>query len=244
MRLFVVFIGLFFYGFSSSLVSGQEFQTDVIETIGGDLAITFIGHSSLVFEFQGQVIHIDPWGRLADYSKQPKADLIVLTHEHADHFDINAIEACKKEGTKVLLTKACYKKLKYGQIMKNGDYYSFKGIPIEAVAAYNILSRRGNGQPYHPKGVGNGYIFSFGNKRVYVAGDTELIPEMDKFQKIDIAFLPMNIPYTMPPEMVAMVAEKLKPAILYPYHYGNTKTEKITRLLMGSGIDVRIRSMK
>ncbi len=167
-----------------------------------------------------------------------------MTHEHADHLDSKAINICKKEGTVILLNSAGYKKLKIGRVLKNGDYYSFAGIPIEVVPAYNILSRRGNGRPYHPKGVGNGYILSFGKKRVYVAGDTELIPEMNKFPVIDIAFLPMNVPYTMPPEMVAMVAQKLKPKILYPYHFSDTNTEKITRLLFGSGIDVRIRSMK
>ncbi len=222
----------------------QEFQKDIIPTVGGDLTITFIGHATLMFEYQNKVIHVDPWTRLADYTKLPKADVILITHEHNDHFDPEAIKAIEKEGTQILLPKICHDQLKKGKLINNGDYTAVAGLPVEAVAAYNILAKRGNGKPYHEKGVGNGYVITFSNVRVYVAGDTEYIPEMENLQDITIAFLPMNLPYTMDPELVAITAKQINPKILYPYHLGETNTEELVNLLMGSGIDVRIRSLK
>lgn len=226
------------------VVSAQDFQKDIIETPGGNLTITFIGHGTLMFEYQNKVIHIDPWSRLADYSKLPRADVILITHEHQDHLDIEAIEAVEKEGTELFLTQICYDQIKRGTVLNNGDYIAAAGFPVESVAAYNRLARRGNGKPYHPKGEGNGYVITFGTTRVYVAGDTEYIPEMDKLMDIHIAFLPMNLPYTMEPQLVAIAAKVIEPKILYPYHLGDTKSEELVKLLMGSGIEVRIRAMK
>jgi len=118
------------------------------------------------------------------------------------------------------------------------------GITVEAVPAYNVVAKRENGQPYHPKGTGNGYIFTFGDKRVYVAGDTENIPEMRTFRNIDIAFLPMNLPYTMTPEMVADAAGMIQPKVLYPYHTGDTDIAKLSTLMQDrKGVEVRIRRM-
>ena len=129
--------------------------------------------------------------------------------------------------------------------MKNGDVKTVGGLKIEAVPAYNIVHKRETGQPFHPKGVGNGYIITFGDKRVYVAGDTENIPEMKNIKNIDVAFLPMNLPYTMTPEMAADAARMIKPRILYPYHYGETDTSKLVALLKDAKeTDVRIRKMK
>jgi len=239
---FIVLFMLTFCLGSSSI--GQEFQKDVIQTMGGELVITFIGHGTLMFEYQNNVIHIDPWTHLADYTKLPKADVILLTHDHGDHFDPKAIEAVSKENTEIILTKLCYKKLKKGKVLSNGDYTSVAGFPLEAVPAYNTFARRGNGKPYHPKGDGNGYIITFSNTRVYIAGDTEYYPEMDKMLNISIAFLPMNLPFTMAPSLVAICAKSINPQIVYPYHFGETKPEELVKLLMGTGIDVRIRSMK
>jgi L-ascorbate metabolism protein UlaG (beta-lactamase superfamily) len=128
--------------------------------------------------------------------------------------------------------------------MKAGDTESIENIVVEAVEAYNIVNERAPGQPFHPKGEGVGYILSFGGKRIYVAGDTENTPEMKSLKNIDIAFLPMNLPYTMTPEMVADAAKAFKPKILYPYHFGETDTDKLVILLKDSGIDVRIRNLK
>ena len=132
-----------------------------------------------------------------------------------------------------------------GIVMKNGDVRTLEGIMIEAVPAYNIAGKRENGQPYHPKGAGNGYILTVGDKRVYVAGDTEKIPEMKGFRNIDIAFLPMNLPYTMTPEMVADAAKMIMPKVLYPYHTGDTDIAQLTALMKDQkGIEVRIRKMQ
>jgi L-ascorbate metabolism protein UlaG (beta-lactamase superfamily) len=129
--------------------------------------------------------------------------------------------------------------------MKNGDVKTVGGLKIEAVPAYNIVHMRDQGQPFHPKGVGNGYVITFGDKRVYVAGDTENIPEMKNIKNIDVAFLPMNLPYTMTPEMAADAAKMIRPKILYPYHYGETDTSKLVALLKDTKeIEVRIRNMK
>ena len=113
--------------------------------------------------------------------------------------------------------------------MKNGDRRTLQGFEVEAVPAYNIVHKRPDGNPFHPKGQGNGYVITFGGKRIYVAGDTEPIPEMAALKDIDIAFLPMNLPYTMSPEMTAEAARTIRPKILYPYHYGDTDTGRLHR---------------
>lgn len=222
----------------------DQFETDVIQTSAGDLAITFLGHGSLMLAFNEQIIHVDPFSRVADYTKLPKADVILVTHEHGDHLDLGALKSVQVEGTAVVLTETCARQVKGGIVMRNGDVRTVKGITVEAVPAYNVVHKRGNGQPFHPKGIGNGYILTFGDKRVYVAGDTEITPEMRDLQGIDCAFLPMNLPYTMTPGMVADAAKTIQPKILYPYHYGETDTSKLVDLLKEEKeIEVRIRKM-
>ena len=231
--------------FPMLLTAKEKFETDVIKTPAGDLEITFIGHGTLMLDLGGKIIHIDPWSRLADYSKMPKADLILLTHEHRDHLDIKAIEILRAEKTDVVLTQTCSSQVKGGIVMNNGDVRISKKLKIEAVPAYNIVHMRSKGVPYHPKGMGNGYVITFGGKRVYVAGDTENTPEMTMLKDIDVAFLPMNLPYTMTPEMVASATKAFKPKILYPYHFGETDTSKIVELLKNvKHTEVRIRKMK
>jgi L-ascorbate metabolism protein UlaG (beta-lactamase superfamily) len=221
------------------------FETDTIKTAQGDLKITFIGHGTLMFSFGDKVIHVDPWEKLADYSKLPKADVILITHEHPDHLDLDALGKIRTDKTALILTKNCAQKVQGGQIMSNGDEKTVAGLKIEAVPAYNLVHKRDTGQPFHPKGVGNGYIITFGDKKVYVAGDTENTPEMKGLKGIDIAFLPMNLPYTMTPEMVADAAKAFKPKVLYPYHTGETDLSKLTQLMKGTdGVEVRVRKMK
>jgi L-ascorbate metabolism protein UlaG (beta-lactamase superfamily) len=220
------------------------FEHDVIPTTGGDLKITFIGHASLMFEFGGKVIYNDPTGQYGDFSGLPKADVILAAHEHGDHFDLETIRKISKNGTKVVMTPLCAAKLPGGVVLKNGESATVEGIRIEAVPAYNLVHMRSPGAPYHPEGVGNGYVITFGDKRVYVAGDTENIPEMKSLGRIDVAFLPMNLPYTMTPEMVADAARMVKPKIIYPYHTTDTDTSKLQPLLKDEkGIEVRIRRM-
>ncbi|MBN2432805.1 MAG: MBL fold metallo-hydrolase [Acidobacteria bacterium] len=221
------------------------FQQDVFDTSAGPLAITFIGHGSLMLKFEGKVIHVDPFSRLTDYSRLPTANLILLTHHHGDHLDEAALRYVRTENSRLVLTAACAEKVTGGMVMQNGDERTVDGIHIEAVPAYNIVHRRDNGEPYHPKGVGNGYICTFGDVRVYIAGDTENIPEMGGLANINIAFLPMNVPYTMTPEMAADAARKVRPRILYPYHYSQTDPLKLVDLLQDEpDIEVRIRSMQ
>jgi L-ascorbate metabolism protein UlaG (beta-lactamase superfamily) len=223
----------------------ETLEKDVIKTSAGDLEITFVGHGTLMFKFGGKIIHVDPFSRLTDYAKLPKADLVLLTHEHPDHLDPAALQIVRATNTVVLLAGKCAEKVPGGVVMKNGDVQTVMGIKIETVPAYNLAQKRDNGQVYHPKGEGNGYVLEFGGKRIYVAGDTENVPEMKALERIDCAFLPMNLPYTMTPEMVADAAKAFKPKVLYPYHFGETDTSRIVELLKDNReIDVRIRKMK
>ena len=227
-------------------VNAQEkFEPDVIKTGAGELKITFIGHGTLMFTFGGKVIHVDPVGQYADYGKLPKADLILITHEHRDHLDPKAVEMLRQPGTEIVLTQAAAGQVAGGLVMANGEVKTVAGLTIEAVPAYNLVHQRESGELFHPKGQGNGYVITFGGKRVYVAGDTENTPEMKALKNIDIAFLPMNLPYTMTPEMVADAARAFKPKILYPYHFGKTDTARLTTLLQDhQEIEVRIRKME
>ena len=213
-------------------VNAQEkFEQDVIKTGTGELKITFIGHGTLMFNFGGKVIHVDPVGQYADYSKLPKADLILITHEHSDHLDSKVIEKLRQPGTEIVLTQVAAGQVPGGLVMANGEVKTVAGLTIEAAPAYNLVHQRESGEPFHPKGRGNGYVITFGGKRVYVAGDTENTPEMKALKGIDLAFLPMNLPYTMTPEMVADAARAFKPKVLYPYHFGKTDTARLVALL-------------
>jgi L-ascorbate metabolism protein UlaG (beta-lactamase superfamily) len=245
MRKFSVLTTALMIGCVLTTFSQKDFSSDIFETSKGDLKITFIGHGTLMFTHGGKIIHVDPYSRVADYSQLPKADLILITHEHRDHLDPEVIAIIKKDNTEIILTEKCTERVDGGIIMKNGDVKTAMGLKIEAVPAYNLVHMRRENTPYHPKGDGNGYIITFGDKKVYVAGDTENIPEMKALKNIDIAFLPMNLPYTMSPEMVADAAKTFMPKILYPYHYGRTDTSKIVELLKGvKGIEVRVRDLR
>jgi len=232
---------------AGNLVSGQM-EHDVIKTSGGELGLYFIGHGTLMFTYNDLVVHIDPVSGEADYSQLPDADLVLVTHQHGDHLDQKAIGEVKKAGTVVIMTRACREQLGEtdAMVMDNGDRKVIKGITVEAVPAYNIEHTRPGGGPFHPKGEGNGYVLTFGDTRVLVAGDTENIPELKALTPpVDIAFLPMNLPYTMDPEMVADLAMAMRPSILYPYHYGNTDPQELVNLLKDQqDIEIRIRDLQ
>jgi L-ascorbate metabolism protein UlaG (beta-lactamase superfamily) len=245
MKKALLFLPLFMFFSAYTLFSQDIYESDIITTSEGDLKIMFIGHGSLMFAFKNHIIHVDPYSKAADYKTLPPADIILITHEHSDHLDAKALAPVKKTATKMIMTQLCFDKLKEGAVMKNGDTKTESGITIEAVPAYNIVNKRADGQAYHPKGSGNGYILTFGDKRIYIAGDTENVPEMKALKNIYCAFLPMNLPYTMTPEMTADAAKTLKPKILYPYHFGDTDTSKLVALLKSEkNIEVRIRKMQ
>jgi L-ascorbate metabolism protein UlaG (beta-lactamase superfamily) len=217
----------------------NKFQEDVFKTSGGDLRITFIGHGTLMLTYAGKVIDVDPVSMYANYTTLPKADLILVTHEHGDHLDPKAIQAASTANTMLITNQSSTKNLPNATVMKNGDSKSVLGINVEAVPAYNLQ------KPFHPKGNGNGYVLTFGDKRIFIAGDTENVPEIKALRDIDVAFLPMNQPFTMTPEQVADVAKAMQPKILYPYHFGDTNTNALVDLLKNEkGIEVRIRDLK
>ena len=225
-------------------MSLNDYETDRLETSSGDLEITFLGHGSLLFTYGEKRTYIDPFGRVADYSTLPKADVVLITHEHRDHLDPEALAHIRTDATDVICTECCEERVEGGTVMRNGDVTIVQGLGIEAIPAYNVIHKRESGDPFHPCGDGNGYIVTFGDLRVLVAGDTENTPELKAQSDIDIAFLPMNLPYTMTPEMVADVALVMKPRILYPYHFGTTDTSQLTSLLKDRPeIDVRIRAL-
>jgi len=231
-------------GLAGYAAAQQKFEKDVIPTAKGGLEITFLGHGTLMMTFGGKTIHVDPYGEVADYGSLPKADLVLVTHDHFDHLDPEAYKAILKADTTVIGSKSCAAKLPNAILMANGEKRTVLGLAVEAVPAYNIVNKRPGDGPFHPKGSGNGYIVAFGDRRVYIAGDTENTPEMKALKSIDVAFLPMNLPYTMSPEMVADAALAFRPKVLYPYHYGDTDTSRLVKLLQGEkDIDVRIRKL-
>ncbi len=229
---------------ASSAEAAQPFEEDSFSTSAGEVKVTFLGHGTLMFFHKGQVFHVDPFSEVADYELLPKADAVLITHEHYDHLDLAAIDAIETPHTEIVLNGASEKILGRGTVLKNGETTELLGVKIEAVPAYNILHEREKGQPFHPRGEHNGYILNFGDTRFYVAGDTENTPEMKALENIDVAFLPMNLPYTMTPEMVADAARAFRPKVLYPYHYGETDPSLLKDLLKDSEIDVRIRKMQ
>lgn len=225
--------------------AAREIPRDVIKTSAGNLEISFIGHASLMLHFGGKIIHVDPYSKEGDYTQLPKADLILITHDHVDHYDPKALGSIQTDDTAMIIPMSCADRIPEGLVMKNGDTLTELGIEVRAVPAYNIVHKRENGEPYHPGGAGNGYVLTFGEKHIYIAGDTENTPEVKALRGIDLAFLPMNIPFTMTPAMVADAARAIKPKVLYPYHYGETDPTELSRLLHNTpGIEVRIRPMR
>lgn len=230
---------------STLTMAQKNYQTDTIPASSGNLMITFLGHGSLMLTYDSTVIHVDPYSKVANYSALPDADLVLITHHHQDHLDTAALNQVLKQGTVIIGSQTVAGSVKGAIVMKNGDNKIIKGVEINAVPAYNIVHKRDDGQPFHPKGEGNGYIITIKGKKIYIAGDTENIPEMKKFKGIDITFLPVNLPYTMTPEMAADAARAVRPKILYPYHYGDTEISRLTELLKNDkDIEVRVRDMQ
>ena len=220
-----------------------NYETDVFKTISGK-EVTFhaLTHASIRIQYDGKEIQIDPVTKLGnktiDYASMPKADYLLVTHEHFDHFNKDAIKLLSGEKTRFITNQRCADMYGSGIVMVNGQCLFFNDIKVEAVPAYNITE--GHTQ-FHPKGRDNGYILTIDGLRIYIAGDTEDIPEMSAIKDIDIAFLPCNQPYTMTPDQLIKAAKIIKPKVVFPYHYGQTDLSDIPGKLQGDGIDVRIR---
>lgn len=225
-------------------VAKAVYETDEFKTKSGKtVRFHAIMHSCIRIEYDGKEIEIDPVAKLGkktvDYSLMPKADYIFVTHEHADHYDAATLTLLSNDDTQLIMNKRCAEMYGKGKAMANGEKIQIaKDITVEAVPAYNTTEGRSK---YHPKGRDNGYIITLDGLRIYIAGDTEDIPEMKGIKKIDIAFLPCNQPYTMTVEQLVKAAKTIKPKVLFPYHYGQTDVSNIPALLKGKGIDVRIR---
>ena len=215
-------------------------QSATEKTSAGDLKITPIAHGSLMFEFDGKIIYVDPWTRPVDLTKYPKADWIFVTDIHIDHYDAKAIELVRKPGTRIVGPAVVNEAAKEVLVIKNGETKTFDGLQVEAVPMYNIVRLDDKGLPRHEKGRGNGYVFNFGNRRLFVAGDTECVPEIKALKNIDIAFLPMNTGPTMSPQEAAQCALSFKPKILWAYHYGTEKPETIRKTVTDGGMEFRI----
>ena len=225
---------------SLALLAQSPQSADEFSTTQGVVRITPIQHASLMIEAGGQVIHVDPVGE-ARYQGLPPADLILLTHHHGDHLDTRLLPKLRKAGTLVLAPEAVLKAVPDAVVMRNGDKRTFGPWGVEAVPAYNLQRGPAAGRLYHEKGQGNGYVLSYGGKRFYISGDTEAVPEMKALRSIDVAFLCMNLPYTMTPEEAADAARAFQPKVLYPYHYRNSDLAVLQKLLAGTAIEVRLR---
>ena len=211
---------------------------------GKKVTFTCIKHASIEINYNGTEIQIDPVGfgiqPTTDYNQFPKANIILITHEHKDHFDREAITCVRTPATSIYSNTAVYNMFRNSIPLKNGDSIQYAAdIKIEAVPAYNTTPGR---EQFHPKGRDNGYILTIDGLRIYIAGDTEDIPEMENLKDIDIAFLPCNQPYTMTVDQLVKAAKTIKPKVLFPYHYSSTPVTKVVMQLAGSGIDVRIRN--
>jgi L-ascorbate metabolism protein UlaG (beta-lactamase superfamily) len=213
---------------------------DKVPAAGGDITIQPLNHATLQLVWSGHVIDVDPVPQ-ADYTGLAAPDIILVTDIHGDHLDPATVAKVKKASTKIVAPSAAAPKLEGAIVMANGDTKTVDTISITAVPMYNLTRGPAAGQLYHDKGRGNGYVLTLGGKRVYIAGDTEGIPEMRALKNIDVAFVPMNLPYTMTPEEAADAVKAFAPKIVYPYHYRGQDTTVFANALKGTGIDVRLR---
>jgi L-ascorbate metabolism protein UlaG (beta-lactamase superfamily) len=217
-------------------------QTQTFPTSKGPVMITPIYHAAAQIKAGGKIIYIDP-AKPAPIDGLPPGDLILITHDHGDHMDPADIAKLSKPGTEIIAPAAVAKTVTTAKVMSNGQTITWGKWTITAIPMYNIVRKRPNGEPYHPKGRGNGYVLTYGGKRFYFSGDTENIPEMRALKNIDVAFICMNLPYTMPPEEAAQAVKAFHPKVVIPYHYrGNPPVDLnvFKKALAGTGIEVRL----
>ena len=232
---------------SKKPVTTDTYEIDIFKTANGKtIKIYSLMHACVRIVYEGEEIQIDPvrqlGSRTIDYSSMPKANYILVTHEHQDHYDKGAIDMLTGATTEFITNKRCAEMYGKGQVMVNGDEATISSdITIEAVPAYNTTEGR---EKFHPKGRDNGYILTLDGTRIYIAGDTEDIPEMANIKDIDIAFMPCNQPYTMTVEQLLKAARTVKPKVLFPYHFGQTDVSSVPAQLKNDGIEVRVRKLQ
>lgn len=203
---------------------------------GLPLVVTPVIHSSVQVEQGGRVIHVDPWSQ-GDYSRAKPADLILVTDIQSDHFDLDAVKRIRKPGAPVVIPAAAKDRLPDGTVLANGETKVVAGVSVEAVPMYDLIA----GEPFHPKGRGNGYVITLGGSRLYFAGTTECVPEIRALKNIDVAFIPFNSPHKrMTPAAAAECVRSFKPGAVYPYHYRQGKVEDFAAALKGTSIEVRL----
>ena len=214
---------------------------DTIQASGGDIVITPVRHGSVMIQHGGKVFHVDPWSQ-GDYSELPKADVILITDIHGDHMDPAMVEKLSKASTLVLAPAAVAETVVQAQVIRNGQAMSYAGFKVEGVPMYNLARGPRPGALYHDKGRGNGYVLTLGEKRLYFSGDTACTREMKALENIDVAFVCMNLPYTMTPEEAAGCVAAFRPKIVYPYHYRGSDLSKFQGALANQpGVEVRLR---
>ena len=205
---------------------------------GVGVEIKPIHHGSLVLKYKGKVIHVDPWSR-GNYGGVAKADLVLITDIHSDHMDPKQIQEVTKPGTIIIAPEAVQKAVTKAQVLRNGETTGLLGIQVEAIAMYNLKRGPVPGKLYHTKGRGNGYLLTLGQERVYISGDTECVPEIRALKNVDIAFICMNLPYTMPPQEAARCINSFAPKVVYPYHHRGSELEEF-KSGVRAGTEVRI----
>jgi L-ascorbate metabolism protein UlaG (beta-lactamase superfamily) len=221
-----------------SFPASSETATQTFSTSGGPVKITPLFHASTRIEAGGKTIYLDP-AKPAKLSG-PKADLVLITDIHPDHMDPASIAAVSQPGTEILAPPAVVATVKTAKPIANGETKTWQGWTIEAVPAYNLSRGPAPGKLFHDKGRGNGYVLAYGGMRFYFSGDTEGVPEMRALKNIDVAFVCMNLPYTMPPEEAADAVKAFHPKLVIPYHYRGSDLTVFQKRLEGTGIEVRV----
>lgn len=221
----------------------QRSPADIIPTTMGPLTIQPVMHASLALVVKGLVIYVDPSGGAAKFKGLPAPDMILITDIHGDHFDSSTLAAVRTGKTILVVPKVVADKLPASPqlvVMKNGDNVKRSGISISAIPMYNLPE---SPDAKHTKGRGNGYVLGIGGKNIYLSGDTQGIPEMRALKNIDVAFVCMNLPYTMDVNEAADAVLAFSPKIVYPYHYRGQDVNQFKKLVDAGnkGIDVRLR---
>lgn len=223
-----------------ALAALPAFAADTLSTSAGEVKITPVKHGTVLLEISGKNWYVDPWSQ-ADLSSLPKADVILITDIHGDHMDPAAIAKVRQPSTVIVAPKAVAETVTDAQVLSNGESRTVAGVEVEAIPMYNMKRGPEPGKLFHDKGRGNGYVLNVGGKRIYFSGDTEATPEMRALEGIDVAFVCMNLPYTMPPDEAAAGVKEFQPKIVYPYHYRGSDLSVFESALQGQPIEVRLR---